>query len=151
MFPGLKWEDFLREAELGRWLIDGHVVDFWKGEVLSWGASESHEMCRIFICIRELGVSTQGKGSHFRIKISMENDERWQSSKRIVPETTAVQQITRQLSCRGQSFCYIHTGGYGSGSQWGLFREWTVHAPAVSARRTEETWCGVRWRLLLTC
>lgn len=35
MFPGLNWEDFLREAELGRWLIDGHVVDFWKGEVLS--------------------------------------------------------------------------------------------------------------------
>lgn len=142
MLPELNWEDFLREAELERWLIEGHVVDFWKGEVMSWGASVSHEMCGIFICVRELGVSTQGKGSHFRIKISTENDERWHSSKRIVPETTAVQQTTRQLSCRGQSFCYIHTGGYGSGSQWGLFREWTVCAPAVSTRRAEETWCG---------
>lgn len=35
MLPELNWEDFLREAELETWLIEGHVVDFWKGEVMS--------------------------------------------------------------------------------------------------------------------
>lgn len=106
-------------------------------------------MCGIFISIRELGVNTQGKGSHFGIRISMENEERWQFSKRIAPEITAVQQITRQFSFRGQSFCYIHTGGYGSGSQLGLFREWTVCSLAVKPEGQKGLDVGVRWRLYL--
>lgn len=98
------WEGFQEKAEFQKLFDVYKCLFFWKKgdfQVEKWGASELLSAivhAEIFTWTKRFWATKQVKKIYLRIGASTEKDQRWEWSKKIVPETTAGWRITSKLS-----------------------------------------------------